>query len=281
MKQFYYMMLLICLSTTYGYSQDDLVSFVQKSDTYYHSLLADTSIKNFSFLLTSDQYLNYIAAHGDSSYYYPIKVYWVPGITPKRTLYTLPELNDSLRSQTLSMAQALDNFFMGLVYQNLYENIIVSPMAGIPQSADAVFSTDTVRIAYSLDFGEKNDPLQIKHKYTRAGQLYLSEEIVGDKKNLKRYSFEGVQGKWLCFGWQEQQFDKGEVNQGVVSKIEYKKDGEHFLPSRMDVTFQYRDAKNNNEIGSGTRILFFKDFQYNENIQIVTQDADSSGTAEQ
>lgn len=279
MKRIFYTIWIMIAAMSSANSQDELVDFVQKADSYYHYWMADKEIKNFTFQLTSDRYINYVTAYGDSSHYYPIKVFWMPGIKPDYSLIILPEGPDSIRHQLRAQAQELRNLFNDLIFPDMFNYLVDSPMGGVPKNADAKFGQDTVSIAYIYTQGEQN--VSIKHKYTKAGQLYMSEWVNMDRKVINNLLFRGVEEKWLCMGWQKQESIKDEVINGVVVQIEYQKKGEDkYIPIRMDIGAQQRDPVSG-EISSGTYILFIRDFTFNANVQIITQNPDSTGSAAQ
>lgn len=262
MQRWFMIFLAILGSGISVYAQEDLKSFKTNADSFYYKIITP-EVKNFTCMITSDRYIDFIRQYGDSTHYYPIKFVW----TPMGTAYVLesvPQLSDSLRRETLTRAQVLKNLF-DKIFLDVQRYVIMSPLAGIPDNAVAKFSPDTVGVSYTFD--ENNEVVKVKHSLTRAGQIFRTVWTLGEQKILNRIMYDEVAGKWLCFGWQKQGYAGDKVLSGLAIGIEYQKREERLLPLRFDIVAQQREGESE-QIVSGSYVIFLKDFSFNENIEI-------------
>jgi hypothetical protein len=259
-------MIVLALSAT-GYSQETFEQFKQKTENYYH-YLASPEINNFSCKISSDRYIGFIKDKGDSSFYYPLKFIWTKEGSGYYILQPLPQLNDSLRRAALTHAQTMKNLFADMIY-DLQKFYLKNPVSQIPANATASFSADTVAVMV-----RESSQGEINETYTRGGQLGRVTWKSSDHKVFSYPLFTEVKQKWLCVGWRNQIYRKGQIVSGMSVQIEYAPYEEKFLPTRLFIVAQ-EQKEPDQKIVSGGYVLYFRDFMFNEDITELSTEKSS------
>ena len=255
-----------------GLSQENYSTFKDQVSNYYYRIAAPDA-ENLSFLITSAAYISFIEAHGDSTYYYPLKITWLVDGKSFYEVQPLPAVSDSVRKKIYAQAQALKNLWSYL-FPDFNKFVVREPLYDVPDSATLSTSNDTISIYFSIE--EKTRTISSRQTFSKAGQLGRVIWNFGDRREVYYPSYKEVGGKWLCLGWDGQIYEKGEVASGIRAKVIYGQQNDVLVPEQINLFVQRRDEKG--EIQTFPRILFLKDFKFNQNVQILNTAGDSTQT---
>ncbi|RMF60497.1 MAG: hypothetical protein D6748_03935 [Calditrichaeota bacterium] len=262
--------LVFILSSSTMVAQQDWPTFKAKAAQYYH-VLATPEVSNFSFLISSDFYINFIQDKADSSFYYPLKYIWTRDAQQYFILQPFPEnAADSLRRELLVRAQELKNLFSGIML-DWYKYAVLTPVSDVPDDAQVNFSDDTVGVYYT--FNDKGQNVEIRETYTQGGQIGRVSWKSGNQKIVTYPLFDEVENKWLCIGWDSQRYTDNNIISGVAVRIELRKEDNYFVPVQFNIMVQTQEHPEKQVV---TRI-YVKNFTLNEPLEVIQP----SGSAEQ
>jgi len=245
-------------------AQQDWPTFKKNSQELYH-YVADDQVTNFSFLLSSRSYIEYVKQQADSNFYYPLKAIWVKDRGSFYVLQPLPEQADSLRRSTLTSIQLLKNFY-GDVQIDWLKFLFRSPLTDMADNLNAVFMNDTVSV--TTLFPNEETINYERRTFTAGGQL---GRIILDMKGMRAITtpyYQEVNKKWICIGWMSQVYREGEVTSGMQVSVQYSKSEEKIVPETVVTTIQNISEPD----ASSSITLYLKDFAFNEPFEVLDPD---------
>ena len=264
--------LLVMMAATALNAQDDWKTFRGEIDDYYY-YLARPEVENFTYLISSEAYINYVRTVGDSTHFYPVKFIWTNGDNRYYALQSVPAGTDSLRRQSLERIQRLKNLHEDILYD--FQKFVVRPPAfGIPENAWVSFGKDTVAVRYSVP----GEDVTIQETFTRGGQLGRVMWKMGNQKAVTFPIYREVGNRWLCVGWRTQKFVDGEVTEGLVYELEQVRQGERWVPIQLNIVVQSQDPRSE-KVLTGMYKLYIKGFAFNADIREVTEPQAKEGGA--
>lgn len=263
-------------------AQETLGNFVSRAEGFYH-YLATPSVQNFSCKLTSHFYINFMTQEGIEDHNYPLKFVWTNEGKRYYVLEPLPELSDSSRKEALQNAQIMKNLFESIIL-DLQKMIFRSPLVDIPLAASMTASTDSIGITYAFESSNSNT-VTTREMYTPSGRFNKFVWQFGTQKVINYPKFETVKGRWICNGWDSQVYnDAGEIISGIAARVMYNSEYEEkgrYLPEKIEIIAQTKEDPTKDPVTNRV-ILFIKDFVFNEDIQVLTEeDAQSTTSAAQ
>ena len=251
--------ILILLFIFPGYSQHSEESwdtFKQKAKPYYYSLMAG-NMQNFSCLLSTQTYINFMKLREDTVNTYPLKFIWTRNGKIYYVLQPFPEMdNTSERPKILEKIQLMKNQFHGF-YLDWLNYLIISPLDDIPTGTPAVFRNDSVFVSYTT--AEGGHEATVRKRFFRSGQL-MSFEVETQSERVVNYPvYRQVEGKWLCAGWDSQIYVDDEVTSGLSTSLELRKIQNEWFPIRANVLVQTIEKPGEKYLSS----IFLKAYEFN------------------
>lgn len=242
---------------------DSWKEFQKTTEGLYHYLEA-SPIQNFSCLVSTDMYMNFINSLGDSSYLYPLKLIWLREGKIYYVLQPSERLNDpEQRTQLLEKIQLTKNQFHGF-YLDWLNFLIVSPLVDIPSNAQVNFKGDTVDVHYTSD--EEGAKASVRKVFLKSGRLLWVEVESVSEKVVNYPLYREVEGKWLCIGWDSQIYVNQVINSGLSTRLELNKIQNVWMPYRADIVVQTADKPGQKFYS----IIFLKDYNFNLPLQELT-----------
>lgn len=237
---------------------------------FYYAALERSAIKNFSCMVSSDEYIRFIRSVADSNYYYPLKLIWM---TEGKAYYILqpfpPILSDSIQHQIITRVKELKSLLKGTLAD--WQHFALStPFSDIPADARISFGKDTVSASYSVAEGTK--PTRVKKVFTRGGELALVLWASGDLLIATYPFYKDMENKWVCKGWKSQFYKNDEVTSGLAVSLELAKTENVWLPTRFDIIAQAKETASRRSIIQ----LFLKDYIFNQQFEIVNTPSDTA-----
>ncbi|MGH1364502.1 MAG: hypothetical protein ACRBF0_13160 [Calditrichia bacterium] len=261
MKQSIMTLMLLIIGLSCAVAQNDWPTFKKNSEKFYH-YVADEQVENFSFLLTSRSFVDYMDQVADSNFTYPLKAIWVRNRGNYYILQPLPTQDDSLRRNTLTRIQFMKNFYSG-TQEDWHKFCFSSPLADLDEKAEVVFANDTVSAV--LKYNEQGVAGYERRTFTAGGQLGRVVWQLNDQRIITTPFYEEINNKWLCVGWRSQMYTAGEVTSGLQASVLYTEIDERILPESIVTTIQ-----SVNDPGASSRItLYLKDFVFNEQLEVL------------
>ncbi len=247
-----------------GLSQDDWKQFKNEKRTYYSSL-EGSDVENFSFLISSSEYIRLMQDEADSTYFYPLKIIW----TKKGKVYYVmqpvsPNMTDSTRQQLITKVEELKQIFKGAL-SDWQQFSLFTPFHDIPENVSVSFGKDTVGISFEITEGNK--VIGIRKMFSRGGQLV---RVIwhGTGLRIATYPYyKEIENKWVCQGWQSQFYENGEVISGMAVVLKLKKLENFWLPTRINIIAQSKARPDQRSVVQ----LFLKNYVFNEEFEIVSQ----------
>jgi hypothetical protein len=274
MKKILSIFLILSALTTFLAAQTTYKEFRQQTINYYHNILND-DVKNFSCLITSATYIDFIKQYADSNFYYPLKIIWMNDGSSYYEVQPFPALGDSLQKQVYARAQALKNLW-SYIFPDLNKFVFYQPFQEIPDTAGIEVKNDTVSVFFEVKEGQKD--IRSRQTFTKGGMLGRVVWYVGDRKEVYFPTYKEMGDKWICLGWDGQVYQNGEVKSGLRTSIVYLEQNGKFLPEQINIIVQSRDE--NGKPRTNTRILFLKDFKFNQDVRVITTPTDSTNTGQ-
>jgi len=211
----------------FGQTSFNWEEFVKKAEKYYNSL-EKVGIQNFSSLITSDTYLNYLKTNNyDSTFYYPLKFIWTNQEKVYYILQPHPNMNnEEKRKKDLIEIQAVKNQFKGFLldWQNF---MFYTPFVDIPKNPTIKVGKDTIQVSYVS--GEGDLQAKVKKLFLPSGLLLKVTVTSKNNKVITTPIFTDREGKWLCLGWDSQIFVNGQVTSGTATRLEVYKVNKYFF----------------------------------------------------
>ncbi len=251
-----------------GLSLDNWEQFKNEKKTYYSSL-EGSDVENFSFLISSSEYIRFVQDKADSTYFYPLKIIW----TKKGKVYYVmqpfpPNMMDSTRKQLITKVEELKQIFRG-VLSDWQQFSLFTPFHDIPEDVSVSFGKDTVGISFEITEGHK--VISIRKMFSGGGQL---ARVIWHGQGLRIVAypyFKEIQNKWVCQGWQSQFYERGEITSGMSVVLELEKLQNFWLPSRINIIAQSKVKPNQRSVVQ----LFLKNYVFNEEFEIVSQPSET------
>lgn len=252
-----------------GLSQNNWEEFKNEKSQFYASL-ETADIENFSFLISSSEYIGFIQDKADSTFFYPLKIIWTKN---EKVYYIMqpfpPNLADSTKQQLTSKLEELKKVFKGTLadWQQLS---LYSPFHDIPGDATISFGQDTVGISYRIE--EDNNAVSIKQLFSRAGEL---ARIIwrGEGLRIVTYPYyKEIQDKWVCQGWRTQFYNGGEITSGMAVVLGLGKFRNYWLPTQINIIAQSKAKPNQRSVVK----LFLRDYIFNQKFEIVSQPSETT-----
>ena len=244
-----------------AFAQQNWATFKKDSEGLY-LYVADEQVSNFSFMLSSRSYIDYVKQESDSNFYYPLKAIWVKDRGSFYVLQPLPQQTDSIRRSTLTSIQLLKNFY-GDVQIDWLKFLFRSPLTDMADNLNAVFLNDTVSV--TVRYPDEETVNYERRTFTAGGQL---GRIILDMKGMRAITtpyYQEVNNKWICIGWMSQVYREGEVTSGMQVSVQYSKSEEKIVPETVVTTIQ-----NISDPGASSSItLYLKDFAFNEPFEVL------------
>lgn len=236
----------------------------------YYATLEGSSIKNFSCLVSSSEYIRFISRIADSSYYYPLKLIWVKEGKAYYILQPFPPiLSDSIHHQIILRIEELKSLLKGTL-ADWQQFALSTPFSEISADSRISFGKDTVSVSYNV--AEDIKPTRVKKVFTRGGELGLVLWSSGDLTIATYPYYKEIENKWVCKGWRTQFYKNDEVTSGLAVSLELAKIENVWLPTRFDVIAQAKETASQRSIVQ----LFLKDYLFNQNFEIVSSPSDTS-----
>lgn len=228
-------------------------------DLYYY--LEASPIQNFSCLVSTDMYINFMNSLGDSSYLYPLKLIWLREGRIYYVLQPSERLNDhEQRTQLLEKIQLTKNQFHGF-YLDWLNFLIVSPLVDIPSNAQVNFKGDTVDVHYFSE--EEGAKASVRKVFLKPGRLLWVEVESASEKVVNYPVYREVEGKWLCIGWDSQIYVNQIISSGLSTRLEFNKIQNVWMPYRADLMVQTADKPGQKFFST----IFLKDYHFNLPLQ--------------
>jgi hypothetical protein len=255
--------MVVCISSLSGQeTATDWDDFVTQHEMYYANVNR-TDILNFSCLISSNSYIDFIKLKADSTYYYPLKIVWTREGKVFYIMLPFPEgSNDELQKAIPEKVKNLKKLFTGtlLDWQQL---CLYSPFKDIPKNARIKFRGDTIGVSYKIYHEDKI--VKLKKTFTKVGLLLRVIWESGNMKIITYPSYDNVLDKWLCFGWDSQIYNNGEIVSGMTVGLELVNLSGFWLPTRFDILVQTTSDSNQKSLSS----LYFKNHILNENFELI------------
>lgn len=237
--------------------------FAKKARPYY-SILNRSEIQNFSSLITSATYINYLKKNNyDSTYTYPLKFIWTNQGKVYYILQPHPNMNDTTkRKDDLLEIQALKNQFKGFLidWQNFS---LFSPFEDIPENPVIKAADDTVQISYIN--GEGQFKATVKKLFLVSGKLVKVTVISSGQKIITSPVYQESEGKWLCTGWDSQIFESGKVTSGTATRLELSPVQNYWMPYRAAMLIQTIEKPEEKYLLT----IYMKDYIFNLALQEI------------
>jgi hypothetical protein len=260
--------LLTVLFFNIGLSQDDFFEFRLQKEGYYH-FVDQKQVKNFSCLVSSSIYINFIKDHADSSYYYPLKVLWNAGGSVYYIMQPFPDnLDENMQKKVVQHVQMLKQVFTGVLL-DWQQFCLFSPFLNIAEDAETNFGADTVSFSYSVV--KDGQAAKIKKVFGLGGKLLQVVWRSGDMKIITNPSYGEADNKWLCYGWDSQIYQRDQISSAMTVGLELVFLKETWLPVRFDILAQTKEEPDKRTLSS----IFFKDYIINEEFEVVAPPTES------
>lgn len=255
---------LLILIINMGLSQQSWEQFRNEKKGYY-STLENSSIENFSCLVSSSDYILFIKNIADSAYYFPLKVIWLKDGSTYTILQPFPpDIKDSVKVQLINQVERLKKVYKGTL-SDWQQLSLFTPFYDIPDIATIAFGEDTVGASYS--FMEDNQAISLNKTFTRGGQLARVRWIANDLKIVTYPYYRVLEDKWVCRGWESQFYRNDEITSGLAVKLELRRINDAWLPSRFQISAQSQ----NNRTQKSVMLLYAKDYILNQKIEIISE----------
>jgi len=258
------LLILIVFFVQSGFAQLTVPQFKAQAESYYHNLM-DSEIQNFSCLITSSTFIDYVKDKVKDSEIYPLKFIW----TREGKLYFIlqpfpSEITAQQQQEYVRAAQAVRKLFRSVFYDwDKFE--LSTPFEDIPDSARVFVGTDTVGVHYKIH--SNNFRASVKRSFTRSGELFR-EIWKSEKIKIINYPiYEVVEGKWLCRGWDTQVYENNEIKSGMAIQLNLTKVEGFWLPSQIDILAQSSQNPDQKVLTS----IYIRDYIFNENLQTIQQ----------
>jgi len=262
---------IILLSTllfNIGFPQEDFFEFRLQKEGYYH-YVDQKKIKNFSCLISSSIYINFIKDKTDSSYYYPLKVVWTAEGSVYYIMQPFPDsLDKNLQEKVVKHVKMLKQVFTGVLL-DWQRFSLFSPFLNIPEDAEANFGLDTVSVNYSIV--KDGQAVKMKKVFGLGGKLLQVIWRSGDMKIITNPSYGEANNKWLCYGWDNQIYNRALVTSAMTVGLELVLLEDTWLPIRFDILAQKQAEPDQKTLFS----IYFKNFIINEEFEIVSPPSES------
>ena len=275
MKKWLLVAILAVVMVCTAQAQENYTQFKSQINGYYHNIV-DSDVQNFSCLITSAAYIDFIDDHADSSFYYPLKITWLSDGSSYYALQPFPALPDSIQRKTFAQAQALKDSW-SYIFPDLNKFVFYEPLHEVPDNATLTTFGDTIGVAFRIE--EKAREVKSKQTFTKGGMLGRVIWFFNERKEVYYPTYKKKKKKWLCLGWDGQVLTNNEVSSGLRTKIIYFRQNERFLPEQINLFVQTRTESG--DIQTIPRVLFLKDYEFNQNVQVITAKGDSAAAAQE
>ncbi|MFQ5583825.1 MAG: hypothetical protein ACE5GL_05265 [Calditrichia bacterium] len=250
------------------FSQENFLDFRVAKEGYYH-YISQPDVKNFSCLISSSIYINFIKDKADSNYYYPLKIVWT---RQGDVYYIMQPFPDNLPENQLQAVVAevkkLKQVFTGVLL-DWEQFCLFSPFKNIPDSADVKFNEDTVGVTFTTVKDER--AVRIKKIFGLGGKLLQVIWQSGDLRIVTTPAYDEVNNKWLCYGWDGQVYYRGEIASALSVGLELVNLENLWLPTRFDILAQSSKEPDQKKLSS----IYFKNYIINEDFEIVPPPPDA------
>lgn len=240
----------------------DWDDFITEHEIYYANVNR-TDITNFSCLISSSSYVDFIKSKADSTYYYPLKIVWTREGKVFYIMLPFPEGdNGELQEVIPAKVQNLKKLFTGTLL-DWQQFCLYSPFKDIPENAGTKFKGDTIGVSYKIS--QEDKIVRLKKTFTKVGLLLRVIWESGKLKIITYPSYDNVFDKWLCIGWDSQIYSDGEVVSGMTVGLELVNLSGFWLPTRFDILAQTKSDSSRKSLSS----LYFKNHIINENFELI------------
>ena len=163
------LILLLIFPANSQQSEESWDTFKQKAKPYYYSLMAG-NMQNFTCLLSTQTYIDFMKLREDTVNTYPLKFIWTRNGKIYYVLQPFPEMdNDSERPKILEKIQLMKNQFHGF-YIDWLSYLIISPFDDIPAGPEAIFRNDSVFVSYKNTEG--GNEASIRKQFSAPDDLF-------------------------------------------------------------------------------------------------------------
>jgi hypothetical protein len=248
-----------------GFAQLDSVSFLQKVKSSYYSVQS-TALPNFSQWVTSDYFrerMKGVLGEGE----YPLEMIW---IGPDRLFFIkLPLLSaidsiqsDAVQNLQLEMQQELKGILID--WQRFYGGEILS---GVPPRSVCSLSSSRDTVLIKFEIMEQEQKIDVCFYFGENGLcLKLKLHYRESARDILIYpTFDYIDGRWLCSGWQTQIIENGDVQSGFLVQIVSEKVDRYWLPKKLNMQLQTTKIKD----VVYKREYYFANTLLNRSIQLV------------
>ena len=243
-------------------AQESLEKFRQRIEPYYH-YLSQADVSNFSCLISSSLYIDFIKQKADSQYFYPLKFVWMKEGKAYYILQPLPQFKDSHeRQQILTHVQELKQVFQGVLLDWEKYNLD-SPLGEFSSTATLRRQDNSIIVDDTILANQQK--IFIRRIYSPAGLLLEDDWESGDLRIVNYPVFQTVENRWVCTGWQSQIYRHGKVSSGMAVGMELARFEGQWMPVRFNIVAQ--SQKNPNQKAVTT--LFLKNYRFNENLEVL------------
>jgi hypothetical protein len=167
----------------------------------------------------------------DTVHTYPLKFIWMKGNKTFYILQPYDNMGDEQKSsEILKQVSHVRERFQE--FYNYWQHFgINSPTNDIPDSAEIIYSSDSIVVSYSLD--EKQEKNNIRKIYSKIGSLKKMKEITDHREIITRPQYTVWEEKYVCNGWRTQIFLDHILSKEIITRLELDSVGSHQVPARV------------------------------------------------